>query len=224
MLGTICKRDIVLHPVVTIRSFGLRVFFRALVARSDQTFLSLLVEADLLKPAPVSVPELVGRCFELEVEAMRIYESLAGRFAHPEAAGEFFRTLARQENDHAELLGLCRAAAQGRWDPRHLDPWRDALPRLERQMRESESALESLSCLGDALRLVIRIESSEINRVFLGVVCASDSDFVRKLSAFWTAAEDHLAYIARHIPRLEPELEEACREMLDGWSRALVGP
>ena len=88
MVGVIRKRDILAHPVVTIRCFGWPVFLRALAASRQQTFLSLLVECSALRPPKVKVPELLGHCVELELRAKRVYESLAERFAEPCGAAE----------------------------------------------------------------------------------------------------------------------------------------
>ena len=158
MIGAICRQDILSHPVITIRCFGWQVFFKALLAGQHQTFLSLLTETPVLQVSPEKVPELVERCIGLELRAARVYESLARRFRQPDSVKDFFETLARQEKDHAELLDLCRAAARrGEWDAKHFDPWRDAVPGLEEQMREAESRAESLDRLSDALRLTIQL-------------------------------------------------------------------
>ena len=225
MVGAICKWDILAHPVVTIRCFGWKVFFRALVANHQQTFLSLLVEADVFEAPPDEVPKLVGRCVDLELRAKRIYETLAQRFADPEPVRQFFDKLARQEEDHAELLGLCRAAAgRGGWDEKHFDPWRNALPQLERQMSEAEAWIDSLGTLADALRLVIQVESSEINQVYLAVVEASESEFVRKLDAFLKAGREHIDYICRQIPEFEPDFAEVCQTLYDAYTCSVPRP
>jgi rubrerythrin len=214
MVGVIRKRDILAHPIVTVRSFGWPVLFRALLARRNQTFLSLLVQAHALRPPTIQVPELLDRCIDLELSARRIYEKLAGVFSDREAVRRFFETLAEQELGHAELLGLCREAAgrQG-WLEEQFAPWRNAVPRLTQQMASEEACLRDLDSLTDALRLVIRVEGSEINQVFDSVVAATDSDFVRTLRAFHTAETEHLAYIADQIPELEPRLASECREL-----------
>ena len=80
MVGVICRRNILAHPFVTIRCFGWRVFFRALIAGRSQTFLSVLADAKGLQPPKVRVPELIERCAKLELQAGRIYEGLAERF------------------------------------------------------------------------------------------------------------------------------------------------
>lgn len=214
MVGVISRWDILAHPVVTIRCFGWPVFFKAVTARRGQTFLSLLCEAGALRPATVEVPELLGHCVDLELRAQRIYEELAQRFAERDRVRRFFQTLAEQERSHGELLELCRETA-GRegWLEEQFEPWRDAVPRLERQMGDAEMSLEGLDELADALRLVIRIEGSEINDVFGGVVAATDSDFVRTLRAFHTAGTTHIDYIIDQIPRFEASLADECREL-----------
>jgi hypothetical protein len=72
------------------------------------------------------------------------------------------------------------------------------------------------------LRLVIQLESSEINRVYLGIVAASDSDFVRRIRVFHEAGREHISYIAESIPEMDPELRDACQELRDDYSRALA--
>lgn len=214
MVGVISRWDILAHPVVTIRCFGWALFFKALTAGRQQTFLSLLCEAGVLRPPTVEVPELLGQCVELESRAQRIYEELAQRFADRGPVRRFFQTLAEQERSHAELLELCReTASRASWLEERFAPWREAVPRLERQMGEAEALLEGLDKLPDALRLVIRIEGSEINDVFGSVVAATDSDFVRTLRAFHTAGTTHIDYIIDQIPRFEPSLADECREL-----------
>lgn len=112
MIGVIRKRDILAHPFVTIRSLGWRVFFRALCADRNQTFLALLTDTEALEPPPVRVPELVERSIKLELQAKQIYERLAKRFLDHPSVSQFFSTLARQEQSHAELLEVCRAIAR----------------------------------------------------------------------------------------------------------------
>jgi hypothetical protein len=221
MIGAICRNDILSHPVITVRCFGWKVFLRSLLAGRHQTFLSLLAETPSLQAPAAKAPDLVQRCIDLERQAARIYESLSKRFAQPASAKGFFATLAHQEKDHAELLDLCRAAAgRQEWDTGHFDHWRAALPGLEKQMQEAESQAESLDRLSEALQLVIRLESSEINQVYTGIVAASDSAFVRAIRAFRDAGRKHISYITRCIPELDPELRDACRGLRDEYSRA----
>jgi hypothetical protein len=216
MIGAIRKRDILAHPFVTIHCFGWRVFLRALAADRNQTFLSLLAEADVFDPSTAKVPELIGRCIQLEKRAKGIYDRLAGWFMGRSPVKEFFDNLARQEEEHAELLELCRtAASRENWLEEHFCPWRDSVPRLEKQMDDIESSLESVGEVADALRLVLWIERSEINKVFGGVVAATDSGFVRKVHTFQTAGAKHITFICDEIPKLEPELAKECRDLKD---------
>jgi rubrerythrin len=215
MVGAIRKRDILAHPVVTIRCFGWPVFLRTVLARRRQTFMSLLAETGSFGPSAVEVPELLGHCVELELQAKRIYEMLSERFADRPPVREFFQTLARQEQSHSEMLELCREAA-GRegWLEKHFAPWREAVPRLEQQMDTVEASLGDLESVRDALRLVIQVEGSEINQVFDGVVAATDSGFVQHLRPFHTAEETHLSYITDRISQLEPSLAQECQTLV----------
>jgi hypothetical protein len=211
MMGVIRKREILSHPLVTIRSFGVKVFFKAVFAPREQTFLSLLIETNVLPAQPMGLPELVGRCIDLELQAMYVYETLAGRFTETEAVHGFLATLASQERGHAELLRLCRAAAtRGGWHREHLNLLDDVVPRVEDRLREVRSCVDSVTDVAGALRLVLKIESSEINLAFARVVAASDSEFVRNLEVFRHAGQKHLTYICQRGPKICPELREEC--------------
>jgi hypothetical protein len=216
MVGVIRRRNIIAHPFITIRCFGWTVFFKALIVGHSQTFLSLIADTNSLQPPKVKVPELVERCVKVELQAKRIYESLARRFFGHKLISDFLSTLAQQEETHAELLRLCREAAnRSIWKEDCFAPCRESIPQLEQQMENIESSLESIDGVTDALRLVIQIEGSEVNRMFESVVAASGSAFIRKVLAFQNVAESHIAYICDEIPKLEPELAEECRELRD---------
>ena len=87
------------------------------------------------------------------------------------------------------------------------------------QMDDLEESLDALDDLGDALRLVIRVEGSEINQVFRSVVSATDSEFVRSLEAFRSAEAKHIAYACERIPQFAPELADECRRLRISHSR-----
>lgn len=218
MLGAIRKRDILAHPLVTIHAFGWGLFFRVLVAGRDETFLSLLAATQQVRPPTIEIPEALARCVELESRAGRIYASLASRFPSPRALCEFFETLSEQEQQHFEMLAVCRElGSREGWIEESFTPWREAVPRLERQMTEAEDLARRVGSVAEALHLVIRIESSEINRVFAGAVAATDSSFVQNLQVFQIAGIKHLAYICDQIPKFEPELAQACTDLRDSF-------
>jgi len=214
MIGAIRRRDILTHPVVTIRCFGWRVFLSALFANRDQTFLSLLVRAGALQPYPSKAPDAVERCIKLELQAQRIYHRLAGRFLGTPPISDMFDVLAYQEQTHAELLQLCHEAAmRSSWKEACLAPWKDAVANLERLMAEAERSLDTIDDLSDALRLVIKIEGSEVNRVFASVMSACGSEFVGTLRVFQNAVTDHITYICQEIADLQPLMTAQCQEL-----------
>ena len=80
-------------------------------------------------------------------------------------------------------------------------------------MDSVEASLSGLDSVSDALRLVIQVESSEINQVFGSVVAATNSEFVRHLEPFQAAGVTHISYIQDRIPKLESGLAEECRAL-----------
>jgi hypothetical protein len=211
MVGVIRTWDILSHPVVTIQCFGWGLFLRAVFMGQGQTFLSMLQKAQCPAPPASHEPELIERCIGLELQAKQIYESLAERFAISIPVSEFLAELARQEREHANLLEVCRSAGiRGHWDVGH-KPWHDYVPLLEQRMAGIVSSPETPKSVEDIMRLVIQIESSEFNQVFLGAIKAAESAFVERLRPFRIASAKHLAYIYRSIRALTPNLD--CREL-----------
>ena len=104
--------------------------------------------------------------------------------------GPFFAGLAEQEQYHADLLEVCRAAAARKgWKSQLFNPWDDYLPRLEQQMDAAYADVWKIDSVEAALQLVVEIESAEINQVFRTALAATDSAFVKKLRPFKEAME-----------------------------------
>lgn len=214
MHGVIRKRDIITHPVTTIQCFGWEVFIRSLLANRDRTFLSIVEQTTLSPTAVAELPELTARAIRIELRAMGIYHALAQRFVDAEPVHELFVDLARQEASHAELLELCHtsSATEG-WTEEHLEPWCEVLTHLEEEMPSVERRVEQIGGVEDALRLVIDLESSEINDAFMGILDASPSTFVRAVKAFRSSQEEHIELICGKIPALASDLAEACQAL-----------
>ena len=211
MVGVITNLDIAAHPVVTIRAFGWQVFFRAVFGGPETTFLSLLQG---IRATTTNLPPLLDRCVGLELRAKRVYLALAKAFGDDASVGPFFGGLAVQEQYHADLLRVCRAAAlRGGWKASLFNPWQDYLPRLEQQMDAAESAVPEIDSVDAALQLVVQIECSEINQVFNAALAASDSLFVNRLRPFREAMESHMKHIVGRLPELSANLVPACREL-----------
>jgi hypothetical protein len=214
MVGVITGWDVLSHPVVTVRCFGWRIFFRAVVPWQGRTFLSLLQPAAFSRPANSNVQTILERCVALELRAMRIYSVLAEAYDDQESVGPFFAALARQEQCHADLLEVARVAAIRRgWTTSMFSPVQDYLPRLEREMEAAEWAVREIDSIDAAFRLVIQIESSEINQVFNTALAATDTAFVKRLRPFKEAMESHISYIVKRIPPLSPNLTMLSREL-----------
>ena len=216
MVGVIQTWDILAHPVVTIRCFGWGIFFRAVVPWQGRTFLSLLQDAGRFRAAASKVLTILERCIDLEMRAKQIYGALAKTCRDQEQGlvAAFFAGLVEQEQYHADLLELARAAAiRSGWKSNLFNPWEAYLPRLEQQMDAAEAAVSGIASVDAALQLVIQIESSEVNRVFDAALAATDAAFVKKLKPFREAMEAHMSYLVERLPQMAPQLLAATREL-----------
>ena len=214
MVGVITGRDILAHPFVTIHCFGWQVFFKAIAPWQNETFLSLVQSAESLSEPIAKVPGLLDRCINLELRAKRIYTALGKSLDEEGLVGPFFAGLARQEQQHADLLELCRSlAVRGNWRENVFSPWETFLPQLERQMDAAEAAVPEIDSVDAALQLVVEIELSEVNEIFRAVLVATDAAFVKKLKPFQEAMEAHMIYIMERLPELSPNLILASRDL-----------
>jgi hypothetical protein len=214
MVGVITNWDILSHPLSTIRCFGWRFFFKAVAPWQSRSFLAQLREAGFFGTLSSGAPRILDRCIDLELRAKRIYEILASALDDQGLVGLFFAGLAEQEQYHADLLEIARAAALRRgWKANLFNPWQDYLPRLEQQMDAAEAAVCNIDSVDAALRLVIQIESCEVNQVFDAALAATDAAFVKKLSPFRKVMEAHLSYLVERLPELSPRLLANVREL-----------
>jgi rubrerythrin len=214
MVGVIRGWDVLTHPIVTIRCFGWRVFFQAIVPWQKKPFLSLISSRRAGKPAVSSIPTILDRCIELELRAKRIYAALGKAFEERDDLSAFFSGLAAQEQRHADLLAICRVAAVEKgWRAKLFNPWEDYLPRLEKQMDAIEANIRCVDSVEAALRLVVEVESAEVNTIFHAALEATDARFVKKLRPFRRAMEAHMDYIIATLPRLSPRLILLAREL-----------
>jgi hypothetical protein len=210
MIGVITSWDILAHPISTIRCFGWQVFFRAVIPWQDTSFRSLV---GVLKSPVSNMPTILERCIDLELQAKRIYRTLGRALSNQELVTPFLAGLAEQEQYHADLLAVCRAAViRCGWSVGVFSPWLAYLPRLEQQMDAVEAAVQDVDSVDAALRLVIQIESSEINNVFSAALAATDAAFVKRLKPFRKAMEAHMSYLVERIPELSPRLIVNVRE------------
>jgi hypothetical protein len=214
MVGAIRGWDVLTHPIATIRCFGWRVFFRAVAPWQSRTFLSIVSSGSFSPPATPAVAAVLDRCIDLEMRAKRIYSAMAKALEDHGLLGPFFGGMAVQEQYHADLLGLCRAAAvRHGWRANIFGPWQDYLPEVERKMDAAEAELRNVDSDDAALRLVVQIETSQINALFTAALLSADAPFVKRLKPFRQAVEAHIAYVVERVPQLSPHLLVITREL-----------
>jgi hypothetical protein len=158
----------------------------------------------------------VERCVGLESQLSQIYTLLATHFSTSTPVHAFLTDLAEQEQAHADLLEVCWAAlSRGHWQAKYVRPLEDLVSLLGEHLRAVMTSLETIDSVDDALRLVIKLESSDINQVFLSVTKATDSAFIKKLGVFRNSVAKHMAYICQRIPQLAPSATAACQKLRD---------
>ena len=81
-----------------------------------------------------------------------------------------------------------------------LGMWHDHVSLLTQTMQRTSASLRKIGSVNEITRLILEMEGSEINQVFMGVIEATDSPFVRKLEPFRRAVKQHINYIARRFP------------------------
>ena len=215
MVGAIRTRDILNHPIVTIRAFGWRVFFRAIFLGVSHTFRSLL-HRDVSSADPPASKELVliERCVWLELQLAVIYPALAERSTKFRPLAKFLNQLAHDEEEHADLLRVCKFfACKGQFVQGRLGMWHDHVSLLTQTMQRTSASLRKIGSVNEITRLILEMEGSEINQVFMGVIEATDSPFVRKLEPFRRAVKQHINYICKTISKLTPSAASACKEL-----------
>lgn len=219
MTGAITVYDLLAHPAITIGSFGWRLYVRALFSAHDETFLSLLCRTGAFGPAGdetarACLPPVLERCAHLEYGVMRIYDRLAHRFSDTPAVNILFAHLAEQEREHGELLEICaRAVEPGAWQEGLLERLGECLEPIEAKIAEVRRSLGEVHTVDDALRLIVQLESSEVNRIFEEIVTSAESPFVKKLQPFRRSVRRHIVFICRQVPRIAPQLAPACEEL-----------
>ena len=213
MIAAITRRDILAHPLSTIRCFGWRFFLGAVAPWQNRPFLAQLRQAGFLGAQPSSVPRTLGRCIDLELRAKRVYKALVRTYGNEELVGPFLAGLVEQEQRHADLLEIARATAmQSGWKASLFEPWQDCLADLERQMDAAEAAVAEVDSVAAAVRLVIQLESSERNQVFGTALAATDAAFVKRLRPFRNATEARMSYLVERLSELSPRLTVSVEE------------
>ncbi len=217
MTGVICKKEVCSHPIVTIRCFGWKLFWHVLFASPNQTFLDLVAIHCQMTPPQVNVAKVIDRCIKLEQRANHLYYYLSLRMQHKKDLCIFLQNLADQEQEHAEILEICRKLS-GRKHTQYarFAQWENTLPILEQTMDDIELQSEHIETEHEVLQLVISIEGSEINSLFTGVINSANSAFLQNLQTFQLAEQKHIDYICNHIPQMVPELAGDCIKLQNG--------
>lgn len=205
MTRAIRRTEILTHPAIAIRCLGWHAFWQIARADGRQTFASVLQEAGFAPCDDRVIGQFIARSMKLELRAMQIYEALARVYSSIPRGHEFFATLASHGQRHAEMLEAASMLIVSRERMEKLAKgWHLALPKIGEVLHGVESSLPSLDRFEDALDLVMRIEASDLNRLFSSILTATGSEFVATMPAFRNALRDHVDYLCQELPSLDP--------------------
>ena len=220
MIGSLSKTEILAHAGLFIRNFGYKVFSALRAGRAARIAVVDSQDAGRVPCADRTVEQFVNRCVNLTMRAARSIEKLGRLYAGDTASRRFFLTLANDEWKHADMLELTllltgstermQAVAKN---------CRNDLPAIGEVLHGVEAALTDDLTLEEALSQVVRIEATELNRVFSSVLTAADSELIALLPAFRGAIRRHVDYICREMPALDANRATRRRPVDGGLTR-----
>jgi len=207
MQGLITRVQVLVHPMLIVESFGVKVFVRALFADARETFLEI-VSRCAEEEAHAGMDELrlvrtVKRFIGFECRVRDVYRRLADRFSGDPEAARFFATLSRHEEGHAIVLSRVRREI-GRG---HL--WKESkgvhdsvVEVFGARLEEHEEEVRRGIPLARAFEIVEGIERSEINVVFDTLNGSVDMRSRARFERFFVLTQRHLDYCWEQIRNL----------------------
>lgn len=211
MRGLIGKKDVLRHPVVVIRGFGWKAFFRAVAAPPGRTFLEV-ISVGIPRPSTPQEIELsaqLDKMISFELRCSHIYARMAEIFRDRWGlARDFFRNLSEQEEGHAEILRITKVEVSRRSLWKILIPVKaEVIEKTDKLLSDVEWSLrepEKLT-IEQGLENVERLESSEINMVFDFLLHSVSSPFIKKIYKMVPTLADHHTYLNSLLPLLKEE-------------------
>lgn len=211
MRGLIRARDVIIHPLVVIQGFGVKVFWRALTAPKERTFLELISEGipQPISPEQVAVSHQLDRLILHETHCSKIYHYFADHFTDALEVRDFFKTLSYQEEAHAEIVRVAKVeiARQKTWPkgdliaPEILEKVDLALAQIDAVLRKTPKV-----SLKQALEILEEIEMTEKEMVFAFIHhfhVVMQFTFLKKIHHLIPSFADHHAYLNTTLPLIK---------------------
>lgn len=224
MKGMIRARDVIAHPAVVIRGFGLKVFLRALLAPKERTFLEIISEGipHPASPEERAITQQLDRLVLQEIHCSKIYKYFADHFLNFPDARQFFQTLSFQEEAHAEIIRVAKVEIARRkiWPqgdliaPDILEKTDAMLARLDAGLRQTPRPT-----LKQALEMLEEMEATEREMVFAFLRHFHDVvqfTFIQKMHLLIPSFADHNAYLNTMLPQLKEMATRDARQQKRG--------
>jgi hypothetical protein len=213
MQGVIRRAQVLAHPIVIVESFGLKVLWRALFARGDETFLDIVSRAAEEEARAgmdeIDLMRMVKRFIGFERRLRDVYERLSVQLSGTPEVARFFSILASQEEGHAVVLTrVRREIRRGRLWKESRDVHLAGLEAFEARFAAMEEEVRRGVAPARALEIVDAVESSEINLVFDTLNGSVDMRSRARFERFFVMGRQHVAYCREHVQRLRAEHAE----------------
>lgn len=219
MRGLITKKDIFLHPLIIIQSFGLPLFLQAAFSPPKKTFLEI-ISKNIPKPKSkqeIEITAQVERFISLEEGVSKIYSNLMTTFQVIPEARKFFQTLAYHEQAHAEILKIVKIEAARR------NLWDQVKPIKEELLNQVQIIIDKLLFstetdrnidLKRGIEIVELIEKTE-NKVILDFLLhfyrVVQTPFLKKIHHIIPSFANHHEYLNTTMPEIKEALSLAQR-------------
>ena len=214
MDGVVRSRDILAHPIATIRGFGWRVFFRAILPWQHEPFLSLIQKSGRFRATGLKCAADPASLHRLGIACQRIYDAL-GRALDEQGPVALSLPVWRNRSSATPNCLDCAKPRQFMAVGRQisLTPGKTICPASSNKwMRRKRPSIQSTRSTRP-YKWWFRLNRRRSTRSFHAALAATDGVFVKKLKPFREAMEAHMSYIVERLPEFSPRLLQATREL-----------
>lgn len=212
MKGIITRRDLLRHPFMVVKHFGISLFIKALFSK-NKPFLDFIQNPASKVPMalkPYTSTMDVFSYYERRIAA--IFLTFAERFSELKSAERFYRELAKQKMGHYAILQFVKSFAPRR--KIHNEKWQPYLNRIddiEFLIRRSEESLERPLSLRDALQITEELSSSGINKIYQDLKDSIYSNRVVAASNLLLSEQYFDKLCQKEIPQLQRYSEDLAK-------------
>ena len=215
MRGFITRKDLLRHPIMVIRNFGVVLFVKALFSK-NRPFLDFIQSPASKIPVALKPYASTMDAFSyFERRIAGIFLLFAEKFKHTKKVHQFYKEISRQKMGRYALLQFVKSFTSKRQIKD--EKWQPHLPRIERLeniVSSAEERIKSEISLNEALQITQNLVFSDLNIVYIDL---KDSIYSRRAQAVGNLllSERHfISLCEKRIDRLQklPEAQNRLNE------------